>query len=382
MKQTIRIMSTLALTSLFIHSAAADIRLQAQSFKSLPGWKNDQQNQAIGALKKSCHKLLKRRCTGSASMTCEVSWQNTCRKVVKLGSLSANSARQFIENNFIPYQITDNGNKTGLFTGYYEPTVLASFKRTPYFGVPIYGKPRNLTKTTIDGKRRTRIKVNGQYKMMPSRAEISASKNLLPNTPVIAWVHSKVDRAFLQIQGSGSLLMPNASRIMLGYAGQNGHPYRPIGRYLLKAGALKPGSITMQSIRKWLDDNPKKVTQVLNYDPSFVFFRLVKSDQPIGAQGIALTPERSLAIDRRYYPLGAPMWLSTELPALPDINQSSKKWQQLLIAQDTGGAIKGPIRGDVFWGEGKRASMLAGHLQAQGQLWILLPKGVSPKGIG
>jgi len=191
----------------------------------------------------------------------------------------------------------------------------------------------------------------------------------------LLWVDDAVDAFFLQIQGSGRVTMADGSVIRVGYDGQNGHPYVAVGRVLIQRGIMTPEQVSMQSIRAWLAANPTAAPDLLRENPSFVFFRELTGDGPVGAQGVALTPGRSLAVDPRFLPLGAPMWLDVEDPRV-----AGDRIRRLVVAQDTGGAIRGPVRGDLFWGHGAAAEDAAGRMRSQGRYWLLLPAGVSPPG--
>ena len=211
---------------------------------------------------------------------------------------------------------------------------------------------------------------------MPDRAAISKGP-MLKNAKVIAWVESKVDRFFLQIQGSGTIVLPNKKSLLLGYNGQNGHPYYAIGKYLVESGEIPRTKISMQNIVAWLKSHPKEQQKVMNLNPSFVFFKVLNQTSPNGAQGLPLTAKHSLAVDKNHVPLGSLLWVSTKLPKLEKGHTvAGSDFNQLMVAQDTGGAIKGPVRGDVFWGMGKEAKFLAGHMNSKGKYWMLIPKGV------
>lgn len=352
--------------------ATNHMTLVKSSYSQLPGWQTDNQSIALEALKGSCPSLMRK----------SIDYRNICQTLKNGGTIEASQARRLVQNHFTPYQVRNNGKSQGLFTGYYEPQMKGSLTKTKQFGVPLYGKPKGLVKVDLGrfdkrlrGRKSFRILENGRYRKLPSRKQISDGP-LLKNTPVLAWVHSKIDRFFLQIQGSGSVLLPNGKRLLLGYAGQNGWPYYAIGRYFIKAGILNRHNVSMQSIKDWLYNHPDKAEYVMNKSSSFVFFRKLNTQQPPGAQGVPLTPTRSLAIDPKYIRLGSMVWLSTYLPIKTNANiREGVRFQHLMVAQDTGGAIKGPIRGDVFFGSGKYAEWLAGHMQSKGQLWVFKPKG-------
>ncbi|MGH6912588.1 MAG: murein transglycosylase A, partial [Geminicoccales bacterium] len=194
----------------------------------------------------------------------------------------------------------------------------------------------------------------------------------------LLWVDDRVDKFFLQIQGSGQVVLEDGRLIRVGYAGQNGHPYRAIGRDLIEIGALPPEQVSMQSIRTWLEANPGAARAIMDRNRSYVFFQenseLGPDDGPIGAQGVPLTAGRSLAVDLRFIPLGAPVWLDSSAP-FPD---GEAPLRRLMIAQDTGGAIKGVVRGDVFWGAGALAEAVAGRMKSTGRYAVLLPRSLIP----
>lgn len=348
-------------------SAFGASKLVRQSYQQIPDWNQGHQLNAWQAWQRSCRYDLDKHNLPS-------NWQRICQHMVKQHPDSDTQARQLFERYLRPYLMTNNGKATGLFTGYYEPSIPGSLKPTAYYRVPLYARPYNLVRVRIGGSMRYRLKVNGHYVRAPSRQAISQGP-ALKNTSVIAWIHSKIDRFFLQIQGSGSVQLSNGKRILLGYNGQNGYKYYPIGAYLVDKGYLTRKNVSMQSIKAWLQTHPDQAERVMNLDPSFVFFRKLTTDSPIGAQGVPLSAGYSLAVDRRYTRYGTPVWISTYLP-----QKSANKiahgapLNRLMIAQDTGGAIKGPVRGDIFWGPGKRAEWLAGHMQSEGKMWVLLPK--------
>lgn len=366
-----------ALFFTFSTQASSIARTQLAQYQDLPGWNSNNPQKAIVALKKSCKRAMKRAKGNIHRFRGGIDWYHICNTTLALpNALSAESARQFIEAHFQPYQVTDfNREATGLFTGYYEPTIPGSLQKTPYYGVPIYGKPVNLVRVRLNGRRVYRLKIDeGRYQRMGDRATIEAGP-ILPHTPILAWVHSKVDRFFLQIQGSGSITLPNGDRLLLGYNGQNGYPYYPIGKYLIDQGDIKKSNVTMQTIKAWLNAHPEKAQPVMNMNPSFVFFRKLDVENPIGAEGVELTPGYSIAVDPDAIAYGTPVWISTHYPKSDgkSVSQGSPL-NRLFIAQDTGGAIKGAVRSDIFWGNGERAEWLAGHMQSMGQYWVLLPK--------
>ena len=349
---------------------------------SLPGWNNDKVLNAFPALQKSCRSILKklnRRNSSKKKLKKHSSWQNVCDQITT-NSFGEDSFREFLKSKFNAYQIRYRGSDEGLFTGYYEPTLDGSLKLSREYKTPIYPKPTDLIhvnlgewKESLNNSRILGRVVGNKLKPYFSRSDISKGALDREITPIL-WLKSEIDAFFLHIQGSGRVVLPDGEVYRLGYAGKNGRKYYPIGRYLAEIGAIPKENISMQSIKRWLRENPGKKKDVMNMNPSFVFFRKLNGkDGPIGAQGVVLTSGRSLAVDRHYSKLGAPVWLSANFE-----DEEGEKLQRLMVAQDTGGAIKGPIRGDVFWGSGKIAERLAGIMKAKGSMYVFYPKSINP----
>ena len=293
-----------------------------------------------------------------------------------------------LEKYFDLYKIEIDNNKKVLFTGYYIPYALASENKTSQFKVPVYKTPADLITVNLEdfnpdykGKViRGRLDKN---RLVPywSREEITDGKKLVNKGLEIAWVKNKTDLFFIEIQGSGLLSYPDGKKKFIHYAGQNGREYKAIGSLLLNEGSLQKTDVSMQTIRAWLENHPKEEQRVLNYNKSFVFFNL-ENDGPFGNINVKLTPERSIAADQRVFPAGTLTLLNFEMPELPTLNKSLSKnsenkkeiFSQLAFVQDTGGAIKGPGRVDVFWGEGKKPGEIAGVTKQYGTLYVLVPK--------
>jgi len=288
---------------------------------------------------------------------------------------SKNDPKNFFLKNFTAYQLlSDDESKEGLITGYYEPLLQGSLHKTKRFKYPVYALPKNLY--TIDmssaykslSNYRLRGKIKGN-KIVPydTRKEIEKSnyeKN--PNLNPICFVDNKIDLFFLQIQGSGKVQLENGKIINIGYAGQNGRPYYSIGRKLIQIGAIEKKDVSLQTIRKWLVENPSKVDEILHLNQSYVFFTK-KAKTATGSLGTELTANRNLAVDRKSIPLGFPVFIKTTNPL------TSKPINQLMVAADTGGAIKGKIRADFFFGNGEKAQDLAGKMKQKGELFIFVP---------
>jgi len=285
--------------------------------------------------------------------------------------------RAFFERNFVPHQVSQsNGSTKGLMTGYYVPDLKGSRVASADYPYPLYHRPDDLLVIDLSdvypdlSNYRLRGRVEG-HRVVPywGRDEIDGRAQPLVGQELF-WVADPVELFFLHIQGSGRILLDNDERVMVNYADQNGHPYRSIGKYLLDRGAMTRDQMSMQNIRAWARNNPSEVDNLLSQNPSYVFFRELDGDvqSPPGALGVPLTPGRSLAVDRRYIPLGAPVFVETTWP------NSDQPLQRLMMAQDTGGAIKGRVRGDFFWGMGDQAGSQAGRMKQPVSFWVLLPK--------
>ena len=341
---------------------------QQVSFSDLPGWKSDNLKDVLPAFRKSCRAIGKKK-----------DWQDVCAKAYDIDENDTFAIRSFFETHFIPYRIAnENGSETGLATGYFEPLLKGSRVRKGKFRTALYRLPDDLLVIDLASAYpqlkglRLRGKLDGN-RVVPyeTRAEIEKSGKLAGHE--IVWVDDVLDAFFLEIQGSGRVYIPESGEtIRLAYANQNGRPYRSIGRYLLDRGELKPGQASSQQIRQWIRRNPERLREVLDSNPSYVFFREERIDDPSegpkGALGVPLTPERSIAIDPRHIPLGAPVFVDTTRP------YSSVPLQKLMLAQDTGGAIRGAVRADYFWGFGPQAGEMAGKMKQKLKVWLLLPK--------
>ncbi len=287
----------------------------------------------------------------------------------------------FFERWFIPYQLADaTGNKTGLLTGYYEPLLRGSRERRAPYLFPAYGIPGDLLQIDLStlypelARHRLRGRVVGN-KVMPyySRADIDAGLSTLVGREIL-WVDDPVALFFLHIQGSGKVVLNDSTRVRLAYAEQNGHPYKAIGKVLIDRGELKREAVTLQSIRAWLERNPAKAADLMQQNASYVFFEEQpdSANGPKGAQGVALTTGHSIAVDPDAIGLGTPVYLEARSPL------DGATLNRLTIAQDTGGAIRGAVRADLFLGNGDSAEALAGRMKQPLRAWVLLPKSVKP----
>lgn len=262
------------------------------------------------------------------------------------------AVKQFFEAHFVPHRVVNSdGTDTGLVTGYYEPVLRGSRTRGGPYQFPLHALPAQL-----------------RSKAMPPRAELL--RNPLMRSSELVYVDDPVEAAFLQIQGSGRIQLAEGGVMRIGYGGTNDQPFRSFGRWLLDRGEITPAQATMQGIKAWARSNPARVDEMLNMNPRYVFFRELppSNEGPIGALGVPLTAERSIAVDPKAIPLGAPVFLSTTRPL------SNEPIQRLMFAQDTGTAIRGAVRADFFWGPGDAAGELAGRMKQRGQMWVLKPR--------
>lgn len=330
------------------------------------GWLLDRPAAALEAFQKSCRAIGKRE-----------RWQQVCAEAVTISPVGHLVAREYFERFFQPYQVrNEDGSSAGMITGYYGPELLGSRLPTEEYKYPLYSQPDNMLIIDLDelypelSKYRLRGRIVGN-RVVPffERAEIDNGGNPLFGQELF-WVKDPVDLFFLHIQGSGRIRLPDGELVMVNYANQNGHPYRSIGKLLLERKAMTRDQMSMQNIRRWVKENPEAGKQLLSENPSYVFFRELSAEftSPPGALGVPLTALRSLAVDPHTIPLGAPVFLSTTFPG------TDNPLQQLMVAQDTGGAIKGQVRADFFWGMGNDAGKIAGRMKQDGRLWVLLPK--------
>ncbi len=340
--------------------------LQPVTWSDVAGWDEDDPSLALSAFLQSCTALRWRE-----------GWQEPCQQATVMEHASEIEVRQFFEKNFTPHQVRQaDGDTQGLLTGYYVPDLLGSRQPSNIYRYPLYQRPEDLLVIDLSdvypdlGNYRLRGRLEG-HRVIPywDRSEIDSPEQPLAGQELF-WVADAVELFFLHIQGSGRILLEDGETVLVNYADQNGHPYRSIGKYLLDQGAMERHEMSMQNIRRWASDNPAQVDALLNQNPSYVFFRPLDSDvqSPPGALGVPLTPGRSLAVDRRYVPLGAPVFVATTWP------NTDRPLRRLMMAQDTGGAIKGRIRGDFFWGMGDKAGALAGRMKQSARFWVLLPK--------
>jgi membrane-bound lytic murein transglycosylase A len=341
--------------------------LRLASWNDLPEWRAEDPGQAWEAFQASCRALGK-----------QTAWQDICAVAAGMIRPDGEAARRFFELNFTPYQVLSaDGGDEGLITGYYEPQLRGSRKASARYRFPVYSVPEDLLEIDLAGMYpelkglRLRGRLDGR-RVVPyyNRAQIGEG-----HAPVagreIAWVDDAVELFFLQVQGSGRIALDSGETLRIGYADNNGYPYRSIGRHLVERGELPLEKASMQGIQAWARANPDKLTELLNYNSRYVFFRELPAGLPgpLGSLGVPLTPRRSLAVDPASVPLGAPVYITTTWPL------SNRPLNQLMLAQDTGNAIRGAVRADFFWGHGEEAAREAGRMKQPLKMWVLLPNG-------
>lgn len=361
------------------------LTFRAASFADLAGWRDDRMAEALPALLKSCGRL--NGATDMAWAGLAADWQAFCAAARALRPGDDAGFRALAERELRPVAIGNNGAAAGLFTGYYEASLRGNRQRNARYAVPLYATPRDLVsvdlgqfRDTLKGQRIAGRVVGNQLRPYDDRAAIDAGA-LAGKADVLLWVDDAADAFFLHVQGSGRVELPDGKVVRVGYAAANGHAYTAIGRTLIQRGALTAETVSMQSIRAWLSANPAEAAKVMQSNPSYVFFREIAAgpdDGPLGAAGVPLTAGRSLAVDRAFLPLGLPLWLDATRPADAE-GAPDTALRRMLVAQDTGGAIKGPVRGDVFWGHGPVAASVAGRMKHQGRTWLLLPNAVAAR---
>ena len=360
-------------------------------FSAVPGWSEDHLSEAIPPLRRECGVLAglpadaalggdeaAARLGGTAGQ-----WRSLCAAAAVVPAGDDAAARAMLERELQPYAISGSlesqgGQTQGLFTGYYEPQVDGAMARFGRYQTPLLRRPRDLVQadhgasaTDLTGGAMSGRMAGGRLVPYYDRAQIErgalASQHL-----ALLYLADAIDAFFLEIQGSGRVRLPDGQIVRVTYDGQNGRPYVPIGRLLIERGELTREEVSLQTIRAWLVAHPDQAPALMDANPSYVFFTLLADtppeEGPPGALGVALSPGRSLAVDRRFLPMGAPVFVATSNPL------DGAPWRHLLLAQDRGGAIKGPVRGDIFFGWGAEAEALAGRMKQPGTAYLLLPR--------
>lgn len=363
----------------------AKLTLAPADFRDMPGWAADRHAEALPVLARSCDRLVRQpadRALGPDGAMGRISdWIAPCKSLASVPAGDDAAARAWFEEWFRPWLAGNNGEPEGLFTGYYEAELRGSRTRQGPYQTPLRKRPDDLVMVDLSefrphlkGERIAGRVVDGRLRPFEDRKAIEGGA-LDGKGLELVWVDDPVDAFFLHIQGSGRVMLDDGTELRVGYDGQNGHPYVAIGRELVARGALTREEVSMQTIRAWLDANPAEVREMLWANPSYVFFRPLEGEGPIGGQGVPLTPGRSIAVDRSWVAYGTPLWLDAEDPL-----DGTARLRRLMVAQDTGGAIRGPVRGDFFWGHGADAELRAGKMKSKGRYWLLIPRTATPVG--
>lgn len=344
--------------------------MQPAEWSELPGWTGDNPAPTFAAFLGGCRNQER-----------QALWKPVCESARSVEDKSPAALRAWFETQFRPWALTNpDGSRSGLITGYYEPILKGSRQKARGYAHPVFGPPEDMVVVDLaelypELKRmRLRGRLEGR-KLVPyySRSEWEKQESKRSHEALL-WIDDAIDLFFMQIQGSGQIQLTDGSKVRLNYADQNGHPYRSIGKWLIDQGEMKAEQASMQGIKAWAKANPKRLSEMLGANPSLVFFRElpVEGSGPAGALGLPLTPERSIAVDPRHVPLGAPVWLATTRP------NSEQALTRLMLAQDTGGAIRGVVRADFYWGSGTEAGNQAGKMRQQGRMWVLMPRAFQP----
>jgi len=357
--------------------------LERVAFADLPGWTADAVSAALPALERSCARLAGQpddRPLGPDALAGTVAdWRAPCSALAAAAPGDDDALRALLEQHFQPFAVSNAGHRDGLFTGYYEAELKAAATPTAPGATPLYRVPDDLVtvdlalfRADLKGEKLVGRVEKGRLVPYLTRKEIEGGA-LADRGLELVWAADPVDAFFLQVQGSGRVILPDGRVQRVGFAGSNGHPFYAIGRALIEEGIVSREESSMQKIRDWLRANPEKAREVMQRNARYIFFRSIDGEGPIGAQGVALTPGRSLAVDSALLPLGVPLWLDTTWPA------TDKPLQRLMVAQDVGSAIKGAVRGDFFWGSGEPALAQAGRMKQTGRYYLLLPKPVAER---
>ena len=350
----------------------SDLELKKVSFERIEGWQADNHEEAFNAFLQSCEHLKNKNATFIANSKIKISTKDFLNVCKKAQSIDAKQFKDFVEANFEPNLVVYKNNHIGKFTSYYEPKIRVSYQKDETFKFPIHARPLDLIEfnphdfdNSLPSKRLVgRIK---DQKLIPyyTRDEISKGKGQIP---VLLWADSFVDVYIMHIQGPALAELPDGSHIRISYADTNGLKFSGIGSILLNNNELEKGKASMIDIKNWLLNNPEKALPYMNQNKRYVFHQLIGATGPLGAMGLPLSAGRSLAVDPSFIPLGALMWLDTTAP-------DGQKIQKLINAQDVGGAIKGAIRGDYYWGSGgDEVLALAGKMNSKGSYYIFIPK--------
>lgn len=356
----------------------AKATLEPVRYAELPGWHSDDHLAALRAFQTSCPKVMKAAKAAKSAGSARAQLADVCRAAIALKRPTRADAREFFETHFIPHQVVHKADR-GFLTGYYEPVLTGSRTSQGRFQTPIYRRPPDLINVVADTERAS--KSNGLSHMRktaegvepyPTREEIETGA-LAGKGLELLYLADPVDAFFMHVQGSGRIKLTDGSSVRVNYDGKNGHPYTSIGQYLIKKKLFPANEMSLESLGAWLRADPARARKVMWQNASFIFFRELKGREAEGAMGalsVALTPGRSLAVDTAFHTLGSPIYV-----VAPALKHATGKggFNRLMVAQDVGSAIKGPERGDIYFGSGARAGKLAGVTSHPGNFFVLLP---------
>ena len=362
-----------------------DTALEPVAFADLDGWAADDHAKAFAAFRTSCNAVVRRARAAPDERPVAAALEPVCRRAVALADVDAGKARAFFEANFRPMRISRLGETQGFVTGYYEPIVEGSRFPTREFTVPMYRRPDDLV---APGERKGEgfpnrgqaLRRTGDGQLVPyyDRGEIEDGA-LDGRHLEICWLRDPIAAFSIHIQGSARVRLEDGLIMRLNYAAHNGHPYTPVGRILIERNLVPRDEMSMERIRQWMRDNPDQTKELRRKNQAFVFFRIVAladEGEPVGGEGVRLTPGRSIAVDRPLHAYGTPFFIEGELPI--DSAAPKTPWRQLTIAQDTGSAIVGPARADIYFGAGDDAGRIAGRVRQGARVAMLVPRALDP----
>ncbi len=360
------------------------LALTPAAFEDLKGWEDDSIAEVVPALLRTCARLATlppgMNLGGQENAASVADLRKPCQAAAALQQGDDDVARAYFENWFKPFLVTNNEEDEGLFTGYFEAGLEGRLEPDDTYNVPLYMLPDDHVTielgefdAALAGRKLVGRIEDGRLRPYPARGKIDAG-TLSGRGLELVWVKDAVDAFLLHVQGSGRVTLQDGNVLRLGFAGHNGHDYRSIGRELVKRGELTLDQTSWQGIRNWIRTNPDRAASLLAVNRRYIFFREIKGDGPIGAAGVVLTAGRSLAVDTRFLPLGLPLWLDTYEPG-----SDARPLRRLMMAQDTGNAIRSPVRGDFFWGFGDAALESAGRMRSRGSYYLLLPRTVADR---
>ncbi len=360
------------------------------AWSDIAGWNEDDHLAAYGAFRTSCKPIAAQTGAPQDSKALGTSLRDPCRIARGLDLADSAAAKTFFEQNFLPLRISRLGEGEGFVTGYYEPVIDGSKEQNEVYNVPVYRRPSNLfVRGTNQGsaglpnKGQVFRKI-GRRKLVPyyDRAEIEDGA-IEGRGLEICWLRNQTDLLFTQIQGSARVNLDDGTTLRINYDAHNGYPYTAVGRILIDRGIIPKEQMSMQKIREWMDQNPNDADELRRQNRSYIFFREVQlsdKDEAVGAQGVPLTPGRSIAVDKSLHVYGTPFFIEGQLPI--DSEQSKTPFHRLMIAQDTGSAIVGPARADLYFGAGSDAGKIAGRLKNSMRFVMLVPKSLDPSARG